>query len=98
MSVEALVSPAPVVRSRIRLEHMVMGCAILSLIVLVVLPLVWLLIGSLRGDDGLSLRNFAEVLSGRLYIAALRNSLVLGAWTALFSTIIGVSLAWAVSR
>jgi iron(III) transport system permease protein len=98
MSVEALGSPMLAVRARIRLEHVVMGCAILSLIVLVVMPLLWLLFGSIRGEDGVSLQNFVEVLSGRLYVAALRNSLVLGAWTALFSSVIGVSLAWSVSR
>ena len=34
----------------------------------------------------------------RLYYQALINSLVLGAWTGLFSLLIGLPLAWAVSR
>jgi iron(III) transport system permease protein len=85
-------------RTGLRLEHFVMGGAILALIVLVVLPLLWLLWGSLRGDDGLSLKHFEEVVSGRLYVSALKNSLILGAWTGLFSLIIGLALAWAVSR
>ena len=75
-----------------------MGGAILCLIVLVVLPLLSLLLGSVRGEQGMSLDNFGEVVSGRLYVNALKNSLILGAWTGLFSLIIGVSLAWAVSR
>ena len=75
-----------------------MGGAVLALVVLVVLPLMWLFIGSVRGEEGLSLDHFAEVLSGRLYVTALRNSLTLGAWTGLFSTIIGLTLAWAVAR
>ncbi|MEA2989643.1 MAG: iron(III) transport system permease protein [Alphaproteobacteria bacterium] len=83
---------------RLRLEHVVMGGAILSLIVLVVLPLLFLLGGSLRGEQGMSLDHFREVLSGRLYVNALVNSLILGAWTGLFSLIIGLILAWAVSR
>ena len=83
---------------RLRLEHFVMGGAIVCLIVLVVLPLGSLLLGSVRGEHGLSLENFAEVVSGRLYVNALKNSLILGAWTGLFSLVIGVSLAWAVSR
>src|SRR5437660_4488669 len=83
---------------RLRLEHVVMAGAILSLIILVVLPLLWLFYGSLRGEQGMSLDNFAEVLSGRLYVTALKNSLILGAWTGLFSLVIGVSLAWAVAR
>src|SRR5436190_14201705 len=100
MSVEAIASPVRVrgPRTRLRLEHIVMGGAILCLIVLVVLPLLSLLLGSVRGEQGMSLDNFAEVLSGRLYVNALKISLILGAWTGLFSLVIGVSLAWAVSR
>ncbi len=84
--------------TRIRLEHVVMGGAILALVILVVLPLLSLLLGSLKGDEGLSLDHFSEVLTGRLYVTALKNSLILGAWTGLFSLIIGLLLAWAVSR
>jgi iron(III) transport system permease protein len=85
-------------RRKPRLEHFVMGGAVVALVILVVLPLMSLLFGSVRGDEGLSLGHFAEVLTGRLYVTALKNSLTLGAWTSLFSTIIGLSLAWAVSR
>jgi hypothetical protein len=85
-------------RARVRLEHVVMGGAILALVVLVVLPLLSLLLGSVKGEDGLSLDHFSEVLSGRLYLTALKNSLILGAWTGLFSLVIGLALAWAVSR
>jgi iron(III) transport system permease protein len=85
-------------RKRLRLEHVVMGGAIVCLIILVVLPLLSLLFGSVRGEQGLSLDQFSEVFSGRLYRQALFNSLILGAWTGLFSLIIGVVLAWAVSR
>jgi iron(III) transport system permease protein len=100
MSVEAIGAPAPVVapRMRLRIEHVVMGGAIVCLIVLVVLPLVSLLIGSLRGETGIGLGNYGEVVTGRLYVSALKNSLILGAWTGLFSLVIGVALAWAVSR
>ena len=99
MSVQAIGAPVQAARPRTRprLEHFVMGGAILCLIVLVVLPLMSLLIGSLRGEQGLSLDNFKEVASGRLYVNALKNSLILGAWTGLFSLILGVALAWAVS-
>ena len=83
---------------RLRLEHVVMGGAIVALIVLVVLPLLSLLFGSVKGEDGMSLDHFGEVLTGRLYVNALKNSLILGAWTGLFSLIIGLVLAWAVSR
>ncbi len=88
----------PGAQRRLRLAHFIMGAAILALAVLVVFPLLWLLLGSLRGPHGLSLDHFSAVLSDRLYLIPLRNSLVLGGWTALFSVLIGVVLAWAVSR
>src|SRR5215203_2505018 len=103
MSTEVLSSTLPQLRRRrpatnLRLEHFVMGAAIVALIILVVLPLLFLLIGSLKGPEGMSLDHFSEVLSGRLYVNALKNSLILGAWTGLFSLLIGLTLAWAVSR
>src|SRR5262245_8727929 len=88
----------PTWRARLRLEHVVMGGAILALVVLVVLPLLSLLLGSVKGEAGLSLDHFSEVLSGRLYLTALKNSLILGAWTGLFSLVIGLALAWAGGR
>jgi iron(III) transport system permease protein len=85
-------------RTGLRLDHVIMGGAIVSLVVLVVLPLASLLFGSVKGADGLGLEHFSEVLSGRLYVSALKNSLILGAWTGLFSLLIGLPLAWAVAR
>src|SRR3984893_4581715 len=100
MSSEAANLPRPLRPAwrKLRLEHFVMGGAVLALVILVVLPLMSLLFGSVRGEEGLSLDAFAEVLTGRLYVTALKNSLMLGAWTSLFSTIIGLTLAFAVSR
>src|SRR6476620_10437751 len=88
----------PPLRDRLKLEHVVMGGAVVALIVLVVLPLLSLLFGSVKGEEGLSFDHFSEVLSGRLYLTALKNSLILGAWTSLFSLVLGLVLAWAVSR
>src|SRR5262245_44320662 len=75
-----------------------MVAAALALIVLVVLPLGFLAWGSLSGEGRFTLEHFAEALSNRLYVTALRNSLVLGAWTAVLSIVIGLPLALAVSR
>lgn len=80
------------------LESLVMGGAISALFVLVVLPLFFLLIGSVWGESGFTLEHFTEALSGRLYLQALLNSLMLGAWTGLFSLLLGLPLAWAVAR
>lgn len=71
---------------------------ILTLIVLIVLPLVSLVIGSMAGDEGFTFGYFTRALGSRLYYEALINSLILGAWTGLLSILIGVPLAWAVSR
>jgi iron(III) transport system permease protein len=85
-------------RTRIGLDHVVMVGAVVCLVVLVVLPVGSLVLGSLKGESGLSFENFREALTGRLYVQALENSLILGAWTGLFSIVIGVPLAWAVAR
>jgi ABC-type spermidine/putrescine transport system permease subunit I len=59
----------------------------------VVLPLAFLVWGNLSGDGMLTLEHFREALSNRLYVTALRNSLVLGAWTRC-ELAIGLPLAW----
>ena len=79
-------------------ERLVMGGAIVCLVILVVLPIMSLFVSSLWSGSGLTLENFEEAVSGRLYIRALQNSLVLGAWTGLFSLLIGLPMAWAVAR
>jgi iron(III) transport system permease protein len=83
---------------RLRLEHVVMAAAVLCLIVLVVLPIVFLLIGSLKSGDGLTVEYFHHAFANHLYLDALRNSLVLGSLTGIFSIVIGLPLAWAVTR
>jgi iron(III) transport system permease protein len=105
-------------RMRLRLDHVIMAAAIVALIVLVVMPLAFLLIGSFRSAEGASLDHFNEIFrgvhqlstweawwnflttgrGGGLYLSALRNSLVLGALSGLFSLLIGLPLAWAVAR
>jgi iron(III) transport system permease protein len=82
----------------IRLQTLVMGVSVLALVVLVVLPISFLLIGSVWSDDGFSFAQFERALTSRQYLVPLYNSLQLGGWTALFSILIGVPLAWAVTR
>ena len=83
---------------RLEVEHAVFAAAALSVGILVVLPLAFLLWGSLTAEGRPTLAHFREALSSRLYVQALRNSLVLGAWTAVLSVGVGLPLAWAVSR
>lgn len=82
----------------LRFDHVVMVAAVLCLIVLVVLPICFLILGSLVSEDSITFEFFRAAFSGRLYVQALVNSLILGSFTALFSVIIGLPLAWAVSR
>lgn len=93
-----MTAPAEGWRTRVRAEHLIMGAAMLALVVLVLLPLVSLVWGSVRAADGLTLDHFRRAFTNRLYYQALKNSLVLGAWTAVFSVLIGLPMAWAVSR
>ena len=75
-----------------------MAGAALALVVLVALPLAFLVAGSVTADGGVTLAHFREAVSSRLYVQALRNSLILGAATAALSVAVGLPLAWAVSR
>ncbi len=90
--------PGPSRGGAVRAEGVALAVAALALTVLVVLPLAFLLWGSVSAEGRLTLDHFAEALGSRLYVQALRNSLVLGLWTAALSVAIGVPLAWAVSR
>ena len=80
------------------LETIVLGSAIVALVVLVVLPVLSLLIASVWSEDGVTMSYFERALTGNSYLRALGNSLVLGSWVGLLSVVIGVPLAWAVSR
>jgi iron(III) transport system permease protein len=81
-----------------RFEHGLTAGVALALVVLIVLPVLFLLLGGFVENGHLTLVHFARALSSPLYVRALLHSLELGAWTALFSVLIGVPLAWAVSR
>jgi iron(III) transport system permease protein len=81
-----------------RVERVVMAGSALALLVLVVLPLTFLVWGSVTADGRLTLEHFREALGSRLYVQALRNSLVLGLWTSVLSVAIGLPLAWAAAR
>ena len=75
-----------------------MAGSVLALAVLVVLPLAFLVWGSVNTDGHLTLAHFRDAVSSRLYTQALRNSLILGISTAGLSVAVGLPLAWAVSR
>jgi iron(III) transport system permease protein len=76
----------------------VLAVGAVALLGLVVLPLVSLVWGSVTDEGQVTLAHFRDALGHRLYVQALWNSLVLGAWTAVLSVAIGLPLAWAVGR
>src|SRR6185437_16976842 len=90
-----LTGPRP---RRFNLETWVCAAAIAAVIILIVLPLAFLLWGSVATANGLTIEYFTRVLHTRIYFQALENSLVLGAWVGLFSILIGLPMAWAVTR
>ncbi|MCS0495086.1 iron ABC transporter permease [Ancylobacter sp. MQZ15Z-1] len=100
MAIITIASPmrAPALPNWLRLETVVIATAIGALVILVVLPVLSLIAASVWQDGRLTGEFFAEALTGRSYLRALGNSLILGSWTGLISVLIGVPLAWAVSR
>jgi iron(III) transport system permease protein len=85
-------------QSRLDLETVVTGSAILALMVLVVAPALSLVWASFKTGDGIGVGNYDSVLSSRADLRALGNSLRLGAYVALFSLLIALPMAWAAAR
>ena len=77
---------------------LVLLLTLLVLVVLIVFPTGALLVNGVWDNGHPTLAHFARVLSGRLYLEAISNSLQLGAYVAVASVIIGVPLAWLVNR
>jgi iron(III) transport system permease protein len=72
----------------------------LLLIFLVVYPLFWLLAGSLYDPQsgGVTFANFAAAYGLPRYLAAFRNSVVMGFAVTVLCVVIAVPMAWATSR
>lgn len=70
------------------------------LLVLIGLPMYWLLYRSfsLPNDAGLTLKNYADVFTNVRYLEAVKNSVILATGAAFLSVVIGVPIAWAISR
>ncbi len=70
------------------------------LVLLVVSPMASLLLSSLQTGDGKSwtIENYLTAYGRARYLEALLNSLMLGAASAVLSAILGIPLAWAMSR
>ncbi len=75
-----------------------LGGAALVLLAVVGLPLGWLLVGSLRGPAGPTLDFYRTVFTTPETYAILGNTLGIGAAVAVVSALVGVPMAWLVSR
>jgi len=97
---ERAVGVAGVARRRLHVAPAIWAVVAAVLVVLVVYPMVWLVLKSLQpaAGDGATVANFVTAFTTPRYLQAMRNSLVVAFSVALMSLVMGVPMAWAVSR
>src|SRR5579862_6366797 len=78
--------------------RVVCSVASLAMVALVFPPLLWLTYLSVRGDSGFSTEHFVAVFSDPGTLEAIKNTVVVAVTVSLGATLLGVPLAWAVSR
>ena len=81
-----------------RVDALIMVLGVAILVVLVVAPLALLVLGSLTHEGAFTLDHFVRAATGAAYRNALLNTLILGVGTAVLSVLVGVPMAWAVTR
>ena len=81
-------------------RYIVIAIVVAALLLLIAHPLGWIVWNSLHDDktQALTLANYQRIFSSMSLIQPMLNSLLLASLVALFSTLIGVPLAWLVSR
>ena len=72
--------------------------AALFLVFLMILPLGWIFVTSLSGEQGLSLSAYFQVFSETALLKAIWNSLIISFWVGCIAVVIGSLLAWLVTR
>lgn len=73
--------------------------ALAALLLTVVLPIIWLFYYSVRGSDGaVTLSNYFDAFTNPLYLEPIWNSIRLGLTVMVLCVLIGVPMAWLVSR
>jgi iron(III) transport system permease protein len=78
--------------------RLVLGGAAVLLVVLVVYPLFWLVLGSLGGTDTFTFSNYLRVVTDPSLYDALINTLLIASGACLISLVAGVPIAWLISR
>ena len=98
-----LKEPSSALRARSRwgggglVSKLVLGAAALVLVVLVLYPLFWLVLGSLGGTDDLTFGNYLRVAREPDLYRALFNTLVIAVGASIISLGVGVPIAWFMS-
>ncbi len=87
-------------RRRLDLSLLVWVAAGIVLAAMVLVPLAWIVLGSLQSDvdSSWTLANYREGFSRTIYLEPIRNSFVLASVVAMSAAVVGTGLAWAVSR
>lgn len=85
-------------RERRRTLYLLLLPLVLWLALFLFVPLVFVLLESIRSDPGISFAAYLRVFTRKLYRESLRNSLLLSGSTALLGTVIGVPLSYSVFR
>jgi len=79
-------------------KALLLGSAAVVLVVVVALPLVWLVAGSLLGPAGPTLEFYRATFTNPDNYRVLLNTLLIGGAVAVASALLGVPLAWLVAR
>jgi iron(III) transport system permease protein len=72
--------------------------AALFLVFLMILPLGWIFVTSLRGEQGLGLGAYAQVFSETALLKAIWNTAIISFWVGIIAVVIGSLLGWLVTR
>ncbi|MBI2348788.1 MAG: iron ABC transporter permease [Deltaproteobacteria bacterium] len=72
--------------------------ASLFLVFLMLLPLGWIFVASLKAEGGWSVSGYAQVFTEKAYLKAIWNTLIISFWVGVIAVVIGSLLAWLVTR
>ncbi|MBI2539604.1 MAG: iron ABC transporter permease [Deltaproteobacteria bacterium] len=72
--------------------------ASLFLVFLMLLPLGWIFVASLKAEGGWSASGYAQVFTEKAYLKAIWNTLIISFWVGVIAVVIGSLLAWLVTR
>ncbi|TAJ94836.1 iron ABC transporter permease [bacterium] len=72
--------------------------ASLFLVFLMLLPLGWIFVASLRGEQGWSFAGYVQVFTERAFFRAIWNTLIISFWVGILAVLIGSVMGWLVTR